>query len=123
MKRLARVDRVLGVGDGLALGDLADEDLALVVPGDHGRRDARALLVDDDLGLRPSMIATKLLVVPRSMPMILPMAVLPPQHSHAFESLARSEARVASRRQRVLRVGRGQANHTRRGVNGLRHGT
>ena len=50
---LGAEDGVLGVGHGLALGDLADEDLALVVPCDDARRDARALLVDDDLGLAP----------------------------------------------------------------------
>jgi hypothetical protein len=48
---LGRVDGALGVGHRLALGDRADEDLALLVPRHDGRRDAVALLVDDDLGL------------------------------------------------------------------------
>src|SRR5262249_21367592 len=46
-------DGVFRIRDGLPLGDLADENLTLVVPGDHARRDARALLVHDDLGLPP----------------------------------------------------------------------
>ena len=44
-------DRVLGVGDGLALGRLADEALAIVGERDHGRRGARALRVLDHLGV------------------------------------------------------------------------
>jgi len=37
----------------LTLGDLADEHLALVVPGDDARRRPGALLVHDHLGLSP----------------------------------------------------------------------
>jgi hypothetical protein len=48
---LGAEDRVLGIGDRLALRDLPDQHL----------------------GSRPSMIATTLFVVPRSMPMILPI--------------------------------------------------
>ncbi len=49
---LGAVDRPLGVGDGLPLGDLSDEDLTLLgVPAHHRRRQAIALFVDDDLGL------------------------------------------------------------------------
>src|SRR5690606_41031296 len=48
---LGAVDGPLGVRDGLALRDLPDEHLALIVPRDDGRREAIALLVDDDLGL------------------------------------------------------------------------
>ena len=43
------VDGVGGVGDGLALGDLADESLALVREADDRRRCATALLVRHDL--------------------------------------------------------------------------
>ena len=70
---LAREHGVLGIGDCLTPGNLAYEDIALVVEGDDGGSQARAFLVDDDLGFLPSMIATTELVVPRSMPMILPM--------------------------------------------------
>ena len=48
---LDREDGVLGIGDRLAAGDLADQDLALVVEGDHRRGQASAFLVGDDLGL------------------------------------------------------------------------
>ena len=48
---LGRVDGVLGVGDRLPAGDLADQDLALVVPGHHRRGQPRTLLVGDHLGL------------------------------------------------------------------------
>jgi hypothetical protein len=48
---LGREHRALGVGDALALGDLADEDLALVVPGNDRRRDAIAFFVDDHFRL------------------------------------------------------------------------
>ena len=40
---LHRADRAVGVGDGLALGDLADEDLAGLRERDHGRSGATAL--------------------------------------------------------------------------------
>src|SRR4029079_3402007 len=43
--------RVLRVGDRLALGRRADEDLAVVRVADDRRRGARALGVLDDLGL------------------------------------------------------------------------
>src|SRR5690606_10123108 len=50
-KALYRIDGVLRVGDRLALGDLPDLDLSLVIKrNDRGRRPA-ALLVDDDFGL------------------------------------------------------------------------
>jgi len=48
---LGREHGVLGVGDALALGDLADEDLPLVIPGNDRRRDAIAFLVDDHFRL------------------------------------------------------------------------
>jgi hypothetical protein len=49
---LDREQGVLGVGDRLALGRLADETLAVVGERDHGRRRARALGVLDHLGGR-----------------------------------------------------------------------
>ena len=45
---LDRAERAVGVGDGLALGDLADEDLAALGEGDDRRGRARALGVGDD---------------------------------------------------------------------------
>ena len=48
---LDRENRVLGVGDGLALGDLADQPLAFFGEADDGRRRASAFLVHDDGGL------------------------------------------------------------------------
>ena len=45
---LDRVDRVGGVGDGLALGDLADEALALLAEGDDRGHRAAALGAGDD---------------------------------------------------------------------------
>ena len=48
---LGRKDRVLGIGDGLPARDLADQNLALVVPGHHRRGQAPAFFVRDDLGL------------------------------------------------------------------------
>src|SRR5262249_41205460 len=50
---LDRVDRVLGVGDGLAPGDLPDQDLTLVVPRHHRWGQPAALLVRDDLRILP----------------------------------------------------------------------
>ena len=47
---LHREDRVLGVGEGLALRDLADEAFPLGGEADDGRCGARALLIGDDLG-------------------------------------------------------------------------
>ena len=48
---LDAVKGVLGVGDGLAFGRLADQALARFREGDHGGRRARALAVLDHLGL------------------------------------------------------------------------
>ncbi len=44
-------DGILGVGDGLALGGLADEDVAVLGEGDDRRRGARAFGIGDDDGL------------------------------------------------------------------------
>ena len=70
---LDREDRVLRVGDRLALGHGADQPLADLGEGDDRRRGAAALGVGDDFGSPPSRTATHELVVPRSMPMILPI--------------------------------------------------
>jgi hypothetical protein len=48
---LDREDGVFRIGDGLALGRLADETLAVVREGDDGRRRARAFRILDDLRL------------------------------------------------------------------------
>src|SRR5690606_27850065 len=48
---LDRTDRPVHVGDGLPLGDLTDQDLAVLRERDHGRRGPRALRVRDDGGL------------------------------------------------------------------------
>ncbi len=48
---LDRVERVLRVGDGLALGRLADQDLVVLGEGDDGRRGAVTLAVLDHAGL------------------------------------------------------------------------
>ena len=50
---LGAVDGVLGVRHGLPLRDLTDEHLALVIPCDDARRDARTLFVHDHLRLAP----------------------------------------------------------------------
>ena len=47
MSRLTDVDRRLGVGDRLALGDLPDQPLAALGEGHHRRRGARPLAVGD----------------------------------------------------------------------------
>ncbi len=62
-----------GIGDCLPLGGLSHQDLSVLGKGNDRRRRPIALTVLDDLGLPPSMIATQELVVPRSMPIILPM--------------------------------------------------
>src|SRR2546425_3333198 len=48
---LDREHRVLGVGDGLPLGDLTDEPLAILRERDHGRRDPAAFGIGDDDGI------------------------------------------------------------------------
>ena len=50
---LDRVDRVLGVRDGLPLGGLADEDVALVGECDDAGRRGVTFLVGDDLDFAP----------------------------------------------------------------------
>ena len=51
IRRLIAEERVVRIGDGLALGGLADETLAAFREGDHRRRGARALGILDDLGV------------------------------------------------------------------------
>jgi len=63
------------VGDRLPLGRRADENFAVLHVGDDGRRGAGAFEFSITLGLPLSMIATQELVVPRSIPMIFPMAL------------------------------------------------
>jgi hypothetical protein len=48
---LHRVQGVLGVGDGLALGRCAAQNLSVLQVGDDRRRGARAFGIFDDLGL------------------------------------------------------------------------
>ena len=74
---LDREDGVLGIGYGLALGDLADEPLAALGKCHDRRRGAAALALVMTTGSPPSMTATTELVVPRSMPIILLMDVAP----------------------------------------------
>src|SRR3546814_6655722 len=50
-KALHREDGVVGIGDGLALGGLADQPLAVLGEGNDGRRRARAFRVLDHLRL------------------------------------------------------------------------
>src|SRR6478735_786477 len=104
---------------------------------DGVRRDPSSLTMT--LASLPSMTATTLLVVPRSMPMILPMMLVlltsPPTYArvtfHAMSCVAAAHAHfggrlreVVTRRQspRTLRGARGrereQHNHRPRGVNG-----
>ena len=68
MCALDRPDGAVDVGDRLALGDLADEHLAVLGERDDGRGGARALGVGDDRGLAALQDGDTELVVPRSMP-------------------------------------------------------
>ena len=74
---LDRADGPVDVGDGLALGDLADQHLAVLGEGDDGRGGPRALGVRDDGGLAALQTETTELVVPRSMPTARAMVVVP----------------------------------------------
>jgi hypothetical protein len=74
---LHREDGVVGVGHRLALGRLADQALTILGEGDDRRRGARTFRIFDDLGLAPSITATQLLVVPRSIPITLPISPIP----------------------------------------------
>ena len=49
---LDREEGVFGIGDGLALGGLADQPLAVLGEGDDGGRGARAFRIFDDFGGR-----------------------------------------------------------------------
>jgi hypothetical protein len=70
MKRLME-KTVFRVGDGLALGDLADEALAVLGESDDRRGGPAALRVGDDDGVASLHDCTTELVVPRSMPITL----------------------------------------------------
>ena len=67
--------RVLGIGDGLALGDLSDQPLARLGEAHDRRRQPPASELVMTTGSPPSMTATTELVVPRSIPMILLMTL------------------------------------------------
>ena len=70
---LHRADGAIGVGDGLALGDLADEDLAVLGEGDDRGRGAAPSALGMTTGSPASRTATTELVVPRSIPTALGM--------------------------------------------------
>lgn len=70
---LGSVNGVLGVGDGLALGGCAHQDFAVFLIGDDGGVVRAPSLFSITRVLLPSMMATQLLVVPRSIPMIFPI--------------------------------------------------
>src|SRR4051812_12583656 len=80
------------------------------------------------LGSRPSMMATTLFVVPRSIPIILPMVVrLQAGADSGVAAYGHQELRFVLRQRTGPLLGsasssRGQANHTVSGVNGPRHG-
>jgi hypothetical protein len=65
--------RVLRVGDGLALGRLTNQDFAVIGIGNDGRSGASPSAFSITRAWSPSRIATQELVVPRSIPMILPI--------------------------------------------------
>ena len=64
-------DGAVGVGDGLTLGDLAHQTLAVLGEGDQEGVVRAPSALGITVGSPPSMTATQLLVVPRSIPMIL----------------------------------------------------
>ena len=65
---LDRPDGPVDVGDGLPLGDLADQHLAVLGEGDDGRRGPGPSALVMTVGSPPSRTLTTELVVPRSMP-------------------------------------------------------
>jgi hypothetical protein len=67
------INRVARIGDGLALGGLADDAFAGLGEGDDGRRGAFAPSeFSSTSGSPPSMTAMQEFVVPKSMPKLLP---------------------------------------------------
>ena len=74
---LDRADGAVGVGDGLALGDLAHQDLARLREADHRRRGAAPSALGMTTGSPASRTLTTELVVPRSIPTALGMGVPP----------------------------------------------
>ena len=90
MSRLTAYTVLLRVGDRLALGRRADEDLAVFLVRDDRRRGARRpRLFTMTLIWPPSMTATHELVVPRSMPMIFAHALDPSGEIPLFCALLR----------------------------------
>ena len=90
------IDGVARVGDGLALGRLADEPLAALGERDDGRRGALALGISKTDGSPPSMTAMQELVVPKSMPKTFaiksfvynePLTIQASTGSHEFRKL------------------------------------
>lgn len=71
------IHRILRVLDDLVLGWLTDKALATVGECHDGRSRPGTIAVDDDLRLVPSMTATQLFVVPKSIPIILPILYSP----------------------------------------------
>ena len=68
MWRLTERNGAVGVGDGLALGDLADEHLAVLGERHDRRGGADPSALGMTTGSPPSRTETTELVVPRSMP-------------------------------------------------------
>jgi hypothetical protein len=73
---LDRADGAIGVGDGLALGDLADEHLAVLGEGDDRGGGAAPSELGMTTGSPASRTLTTELVVPRSIPTALGMGGL-----------------------------------------------
>jgi hypothetical protein len=69
-------DRAIRVGDGLALGDLADQDLAVLREPDDRRRGAAPSAFGMTTGSPASSTATTEFVVPRSIPPLVPSRCL-----------------------------------------------
>ena len=85
---LDRVDRPPGVGDRLPLGRLADQDLALVGEGDDDGVSRFPSWLGMTVTSPPSITATTLLVVPRSMPMIFSPSATTSLLSHVGAGMA-----------------------------------
>ena len=74
---LDRADGAIGVGDGLALGNLADQHLAGLRERDHRGGGAPPSELGITTGSPASSTATTELVVPRSIPTALDMGMAP----------------------------------------------
>ena len=73
---LDRINRVLRIGDRLALRHLSDQPFPVLVKPTTDGRGPATFFVRDNLGSPPSITATQELVVPRSIPIILPIKTL-----------------------------------------------